>query len=270
MKLSFEGSTYGEIVEQMKHAVADFESSGQVQDEATPVPGVVKKFDLPERQTQHVESVGKVWEPVEGKQNAFMGTPKEDYDADIDAAGMPWDKRIHAETKTKVANGTWKYRRGVKDDVIAQIEAEIKAGLPAKAVPSFGSMPPEQYQAHIARDAAAQAPIAPPAPMTSNVVQMPTLPTPSVPAAPTLPTPAAPPAPVIGADGRIMVSLASFKAHLPNILVDLTNAKKINEQYTRDLCAYFKVSSLFDVVKSDADSKALFDAFIKHGLITGV
>lgn len=47
--------------------------------------------------------------------------------ADLDSAGLPWDKRIHASSRAKVAAGTWRYKRGVEPEVTAQVEAELRA-----------------------------------------------------------------------------------------------------------------------------------------------
>lgn len=76
----------------------------------------------------------------------------------VDSAGMPWDERIHAGTKQKIANGTWRKKKGVDQALVDQVEAELR-GFAALAAP-------------------APAPVAPPAP------------------APAAPAPAAPPAPV--------------------------------------------------------------------------
>ncbi len=47
---------------------------------------------------------------------------------ELDADGLPWDERIHANTKTKDVKGRWKYLRGVdKVTLVPQVEAELKA-----------------------------------------------------------------------------------------------------------------------------------------------
>lgn len=51
-------------------------------------------------------------------------------DADLDSAGFPWDGRIHARTKTKIADGTWKKKRGIDDATVQAVQAEY-AGNPA-------------------------------------------------------------------------------------------------------------------------------------------
>lgn len=55
----------------------------------------------------------------------------------VDAAGLPWDERIHASSKALIADGTWRKKRGVADDLVAQVEAELRGG----------SKEPEQPQA---------------------------------------------------------------------------------------------------------------------------
>jgi hypothetical protein len=58
--------------------------------------------------------------------------------ADVDSAGVRWDARIHSSTKTKVANGEWRARKGADPALVEQVLAEQKqlAALPAApAVP---------------------------------------------------------------------------------------------------------------------------------------
>lgn len=46
---------------------------------------------------------------------------------DRDAAGLPWDERIHASSKATVADGTWRKKRGVDDATVAAVEAELRS-----------------------------------------------------------------------------------------------------------------------------------------------
>ena len=48
----------------------------------------------------------------------------------LDSSGIMWDARIHASTRTKVQDGTWKMKRGVEPEIVAQVMAELK-GAPA-------------------------------------------------------------------------------------------------------------------------------------------
>lgn len=56
--------------------------------------------------------------------------PEPETTGELDSAGVPWDERIHARTKTKIADGTWKKKRGVDDAVVTQVMAEITGGTP--------------------------------------------------------------------------------------------------------------------------------------------
>lgn len=111
---------------------------------------------------------------------------------DLDAKGFPWDSRIHAESKAKIADGTWRKKRNLDPTVLANVEAELRQVMGATGAPLVPSTAP----------IAPTPPLAPAAPVTAN------LPTASVsqPVAAPLP-PAVTPAPVAGevpADARGM------------------------------------------------------------------
>jgi len=112
---------------------------------------------------------------------------------DLDANGLPWDNRIHAESKGKIADGTWRKKRNLDPTLLANVEAELRQlmGAPGVAplVPSTAPIAPTP-------------PLAPAAPVTAN------LPTASVsqPVAAPLP-PAAPQAPVDGDARGMFVAL---------------------------------------------------------------
>lgn len=48
---------------------------------------------------------------------------------DVDSRNMPHDERIHASTKAKNADGTWRARRGVSPELVAQVERELLSEL---------------------------------------------------------------------------------------------------------------------------------------------
>lgn len=54
---------------------------------------------------------------------AAAGTVSNDRDKD----GLPWDVRIHSETRKTNADGTWRYRRNLDPTVKATVTAELKA-----------------------------------------------------------------------------------------------------------------------------------------------
>ena len=66
--------------------------------------------------------------------------------ADIDANGLPWDGRIHASTRTKIADGSWKKRKRPADQYsepewtgyIGNIEQELRSVM---ALPTVAPAP---------------------------------------------------------------------------------------------------------------------------------
>lgn len=112
---------------------------------------------------------------------------------DLDAKGMPWDNRIHAESKGKIADGTWRKKRNLDPTTVATVEAELRQLMGAPGVTPL---------APTTAPIAPTPPLAPAAPVTAN------LPTASVSPAVAAPLPpAAPQAPVVGevpADARAM------------------------------------------------------------------
>ena len=51
--------------------------------------------------------------------------------AEVDSAGNPWDARIHATTKTKKADGTWKAAR--KKKVVEQVHSPEPSGVQSES-----------------------------------------------------------------------------------------------------------------------------------------
>lgn len=75
--------------------------------------------------------------------------------ADRDSENIPWDERVHSESRKKNADGSWRYRRNLDAAVKAAVYAELKAahGVQAPLVPTAPPAPPAP-------------PAAPPAPST--------------------------------------------------------------------------------------------------------
>ena len=68
---------------------------------------------------------------------------------DLDKNGLPWDARIHAGTKNKNQDGSWKAKRGVDDSTVAQVTAELRALMGAPAAPLV-AFPPQIAAAPVA------------------------------------------------------------------------------------------------------------------------
>lgn len=53
---------------------------------------------------------------------------------ELDAAGYPWDRRIHASTKTKNKNGLWKLKRDASITLVDEVRREYKTTMTAPTV----------------------------------------------------------------------------------------------------------------------------------------
>lgn len=63
----------------------------------------------------------------------------------IDSRGFPHDLRIHASTATTKKDGSWTYKRGAAEELIAQVEVELRKVMSAPvpdAPPPPGDAPP--------------------------------------------------------------------------------------------------------------------------------
>ena len=74
-----------------------------------------------------------------------IAAPQSQSLAEVDSKGRKWDARIHSSSKAKIADGTWKYRRGVTDEEIKRVEGELTITPPpqqgVKGSLNLGNMP---------------------------------------------------------------------------------------------------------------------------------
>lgn len=72
-------------------------------------------------------------------------TPREQQAAanstELDAAGFPWDERIHSSNKKRNDKGLWWARRGVTPALKAQVEAELRKTISAPAATTTPQQP---------------------------------------------------------------------------------------------------------------------------------
>lgn len=181
-------------------------------------------------------------------------TGRDQNSVERDAAGMPWDPRIHSGNKTKTKKGLWQKRKGVDQATIAQVEAELKGNAQA----------PQQEST----------PIAPPA-LTPNVVPLQQTATPapvasSVPASSPTPQtpPAVPPAP-LDPKSHTFETFRMTDNFIRTVNVLLAE-KKIDQDYMASLCQHFQVQNLWDICHDEAKARACFDLFVQYGLINKV
>jgi hypothetical protein len=103
---------------------------------------------------------------------------------ETDKNGFPWDARIHSSNHAKVADGTWRKRRGIDDATVAQVEGELRAVMGAPAAQPQVQAPP----------APQAVPLPPADPLAiPDALKRPQVPAPEAPAAPPVQAPAADP-----------------------------------------------------------------------------
>lgn len=124
---------------------------------------------------------------------------------ELDKNGLPWDERIHASTKAKNADGSWRQRRSLNDDaLLKRVEAELRSKVAAPLVsPGVATAAAQDGSIPNPTSAPVVVPSAPPAPSAATVVVPPppatpagpsVVPAPPVPAGVSSIVPTAPPA----------------------------------------------------------------------------
>lgn len=168
--------------------------------------------------------------------------------AELDSNGMPHDNRIHAATKTKNKDGSWRNLRGVDPELVKVVEAELRAIMAAPVVTpadiAAGAVPPppvpEVSTGPVMTDPAAAfggnatAPVVPAPPATPDIGGAP--PVTTGPAA----TPAASPSSEVPAAGEV-----NEFARIMRVVV----AKKLPADFTKGLAMQLGLTGVPDLAK---------------------
>jgi hypothetical protein len=148
------------------------------------------------------------WAPAPEAPAALVPAPSAAADAGgLDADGFPWDDRIHASSKAKNADGTWRQRRNLDPAIREQVEEELKDK-------GFGMKAPVPV-----------APPAPPAPPVEVAAAAPVPPAPPVEVAATAPVPPAPPVEAPPAPPVETAPNLTF----PELMIRITTAVSLNK-----------------------------------------
>lgn len=138
---------------------------------AEPLESIVRKIDAATDQ-------GNAEQDDSDDDTAEPSAPTIVNGVEVDSAGLPWDRRIHSSAKSKIKDGTWKKLRGVDDELVAQVEAELRQSMNpvapvAEPVQAAAPTPPapEVAAAPVAESVQAAAPT-PPAPAATNAAQV--------------------------------------------------------------------------------------------------
>lgn len=154
----------------------------------------------------------------------------------VDSEGLPWDKRIHSSSKEFNKDGSWRIRRNLDKDLLAQVRAEL---------------------------------------LSKRVVTTPVVPTPTLaPTAPVVETTVVTPAPVQTLPSPAMPvmqsghSLETFRANFPMVMSQLITEGKVTQEYVQQLCEYFKVQQIWQA--SAEQQQMVFENFAQAGIIKKV
>lgn len=171
---------------------------------------------------------------------------------EVDSRGLPWDARIHAATKVKNKDDSWRYKRGASDELIKQVEQELIAKIKSGQV----------VQVPVAVGAPVM--VVPPPPAPTVPVAMPVFnPAPALQVVP--PVAAAPVATyetaAMPTGNRPAYTLSAFKNHLTELLASLANEGKIDQAYIQSLKDYFKVKEIWNVIGNEKQAMELWSMF---------
>ena len=162
---------------------------------------------------------------------------------ELDSEGVPWDKRIHAGSRGKLANGMWRTKRGMEAEFVATIKAELLKQIELEANPIAIPSAPITEATPIVETPVAEviapvvtADIAPP------VVELPKM-----------------------GSGH---SLETFTSQFPMIVGSLITEGKITQEYVNQLKEYFKVDQIWQV--SSEQIVEVFASFVELGLVSKV
>lgn len=86
---------------------------------------ITEEQRLDAEQKSDLEEVRELAAAAGANLNAIFGAPIPQ--VPVDKEGLPWDHRIHASTKTFIADGTWKLKRGVDAAEVESVKAQLKA-----------------------------------------------------------------------------------------------------------------------------------------------
>jgi hypothetical protein len=199
---------------------------------------VVKTSSVDSEEVEEIEEMEEVQSP-------FVSTPPElntnSHEVlshtDVDSEGIPWDSRIHASSRAKVGNGTWRLQRGSDKNTVAKVKAELLNRVPVvRASAPLAEVPPV---------------IQAPAPVAEKP--------------PVIQAPAPAPLPQMNHSGH---TLDTFKTNFPLILGTLISEKKIDQNYVNQLKDFFKVEEIWMV--NDEQKTMMFDQFAQYGFIQKV
>lgn len=161
---------------------------------------------------------------------------------ELDADNLPWDARIHASSREKKNDGTWRVRRNLDKAVLAQVTAELVSKRAAVQQP-VQAQAPVQTQASVSQPVQAQAPVTQPVQQAQPPIVQPPM-------------------------QNVGHTVETFKANFAMVLAELINTGKINQEYVQQLCTFFQNPQLWSI--TDQQKEQLFYTWVQGGIIKQV
>ena len=148
---------------------------------------------------------------------------------ELDKHGLPWDGRIHAESKGKLTDGSWRKKRQVDPALVAQVEAELRQVMGAAPAPLAQGVAPAPTPASVAASTIAQS-------VPTGAVPLPVAPPPApapvVGAAPTMPA-----APNVAPAGEVPQDARQQFVGLVGRASAAIQAGKVSQAEVNQICA---------------------------------
>lgn len=165
---------------------------------------------------------------------------------EYDKTGVPFDSRIHAESRRLSGKGEWIRRRRLDEAYVKQVEAELELKKrTAQAIAAPMPTPPSVPD-NVVVEPPPLAPIAVVAPAQPEVTTIPT--------------------PKVTTVGYVHNPL-TFRNNLAMIVGQLLKEGKLTPDYVQTLNSHFKVQNIWDIAKDEALSNALFETFVQYDLV---
>ena len=149
---------------------------------------------------------------------------------ELDKHGLPWDGRIHAESKGKLTDGSWRKKRQVDPALVAQVEAELRQVMgAAPAAPLAQGVAPAPTPVSVAASTIAQSV---PTGAVPQPVAPPPAPVPVAGAAPTMPA-----APNVAPAGEVPQDARQQFVGLVGRASAAIQAGKVSQAEVNQICA---------------------------------
>lgn len=228
------GTTRKELIKALQAAIAELGGEEVI---STRKVSIAK--EVQEEEYEEVTSPFATSAPIlDNQEEDLSGTT---IHGELDAQGIPWDKRIHSSSKARYKNdNTWKLARGISDAQAAPVIAELKNKYAhitvVQEVPTFAPVIAQNIEAV----------------QSQPVVQLP-------------PVVQVPPMLTMNHGGH---TLDTFRANFALVIAQLITEGKIDQVYVNSLKDYFKLNEIW--MASAEQQELVFNQLVEYKKIQKV